>query len=236
MRGPKMRTGIVILTAVFFTGALGFRYDRVNKVKVRDVESGDTFIVSWYGKPQKARLIGIDAPDRDEPLFEDAKKALAELIKGKLVEVKFDNKDSRPEFDTAGRWVCIVYLDKKCINEDMVKKGYARINPRRKCDRLKNLESMQNKAKCEKLGIWGVPEPGDANKKTDTKKIDVYVGWKHDKIYHRAGCRVLDKYKPEDIIVFSSKDEAQEKRKPCPVCIKQKPDEQVPEKQKREEE
>ncbi len=205
----------LVLSGIIAAGLFGFRYDRVDKVRVKDVESGDTFIVMWQGKLIKAHLIGIDAPDKDEPLFEEAKKALSELIKDKLVQLKFDNKDSRPQFDQVGRWICIAYIDGKCINEEMVKKGLARVDKRNPCSKLKDVESIENKARVQKLGIWGAARPDDQ----EEPKIEVYVGWKHDKIYHRAGCRILDKYRSEEIIIFSNKDEAREGREPCPACI-----------------
>jgi micrococcal nuclease len=217
MQGKPMSTRVLIVVGLLFALSFGFRYDRVNNVRVKEVESGDSFVVIWQGKAQKVRLLGIDAPDKDEPLHEDAKKALSELILGRKVALRFDNKDNRPEFDTAGRWVCIAYLEKTCLNEEMVKKGLACVDKPRACAKLKNLQSLEDCARKEKLGIWQLLKPEAQSE----RKLEVYVGWKHDDIFHKAGCRVLDKYKPEDIIVFSSKDEAQEKRKPCPVCMPQ---------------
>ncbi len=217
MFSKLMNPRILILVGLLLSSSFGFRYDRVNKVRVKEVKSGDSFVVIWQGKGQRVRLVGIDAPDKDEPLYEEARKVLSELILGKKVMLKFDNKDNRPELDTAGRWVCVAYLGKTCLNEEMVKKGYACVDTRRPCARLKNLQSLEDYARNEKLGIWLLLKPGAQAE----RKLEVYVGWKHDDIFHRAGCRVLDKYKSEDIIIFSSKDEAQEKRKPCPACIPQ---------------
>lgn len=215
MRAAVKKIFRLILCILLFAGFSGLRYNRVDKVVVKKVESGDTIVVTWRGKDQAARLIGIDAPDKGQPFYEDSRKALESLIKGGKIGIRFDNKYNRPEEDSAKRWVCIAFVDKTCLNEEMVRLGYARADAMLKCESLKSLAYLEACARRGKLGVWSAVQDGDSA----VGRIDIYVGWKHDDIYHRAGCRILDKYKPEDIIVFSTREEAGEGRKPCPVCI-----------------
>lgn len=105
--------------------------------KVKKVVDGDTLdleislgfdtVVS-----KRARLIGIDTPEvwgvkRSSEEYREGKKAsdyVKELLpNGKWVEIKVFQGQKRGKY---GRWLCEVYVDGVNLNEDLVKKGYAK--------------------------------------------------------------------------------------------------------------
>lgn len=80
--------------------------------------SGDTFV----------RFIGIDAPEKEECYYEEAKNALTSLIEGKYVRLEKDISET----DKYGRLLRYVFLPPRdilkgdlFINEYMVRHGYA---------------------------------------------------------------------------------------------------------------
>lgn len=77
--------------------------------KVEQVFDGDSFLVTgwnWAGKEGKGvRIANIDAPERGEPGYEEAKRRLTQLILGKMVGL--DTK----AIDKYGRLVADVYVD-----------------------------------------------------------------------------------------------------------------------------
>ena len=82
-----------------------------------DLESGD-----------RVRLADINAPERNQTGYSEARNYLAALVNGRTVYLDVDDKYT---YDTTGtRLVCVVYLDFNSThylnaNEDLVIKGYA---------------------------------------------------------------------------------------------------------------
>lgn len=115
------------------------------------VPSGDTIVVSVDGQERQIVLAGIDAPELGQPYFEEARKSLADKVKGKKVFVQvFDKtKDGK---DSAAVW-----LDKRSINAEMVAEGHAWYDPRH--PKYKTISKAQEKAKEGKLGLWATKQP-----------------------------------------------------------------------------
>lgn len=119
-----------------------------SSVFVSRVIDGDTFELA-NGK--KVRLLGIDAPEKDQYFYLEAKEKLKELIEGKEVflEADAENKDS------LGRLLRYVFVNKTFVNLEMVKQGYAIayiVGPNEKySEQLKQAEAY---ARENELGIW----------------------------------------------------------------------------------
>lgn len=151
---------LCITIALFSFSSLCYA-SNLKQYRVLEVNDGDTVTLqteSLLGvkiKSQKARLIGIDAPElKQEPWGKRSKSHLQKLIKDSdnVVSVEFDVDKT----DKHGRW--LVYLrDKKgrLINEQMILSGHAvvyTIPPNVKYSNL--LHEAQQKARASKKGIW----------------------------------------------------------------------------------
>jgi len=84
---------------------------------VRAVD-GDTIVLK---NGERVRLIGIDAPEKGEKCFEEAKNRLQHLVFGKKILLQKD----RSERDRYGRLVRFVYADGLFVNLAMVEEGLA---------------------------------------------------------------------------------------------------------------
>jgi micrococcal nuclease len=79
---------------------------------------GDTILLE---NGERVRLIGIDAPEKGEKCFEEAKNRLQDLVFGKRLLLQKD----RSERDRYGRLVRFVYADSVFVNLAMVEEGLA---------------------------------------------------------------------------------------------------------------
>lgn len=81
------------------------------KEKVTKVIDGDTFMTKSRKHP--VRLANVDTPEKRQPGYQDAKKALQNLIQGE--EVTIDTKAR----DTYRRSVAKVKIGNKSVNKAM---------------------------------------------------------------------------------------------------------------------
>ncbi|MBU7017231.1 MAG: thermonuclease family protein [Theionarchaea archaeon] len=79
---------------------------------------GDTFKLETG---ETVRLTGIDAPELSQLGGEESRKYLACLISGKDITLKKGYEDR----DKYNRLLRFVYIGTTCINEEMIKQGYA---------------------------------------------------------------------------------------------------------------
>ncbi len=86
--------------------------------RVTKVIDGDTFLIEGG---YSVRILGIDADERGEPCYFEAKKKLEELILGKKVILKKRGQS----LDRYCRYLREVFLEKKDIGKEMVKGGWA---------------------------------------------------------------------------------------------------------------
>jgi micrococcal nuclease len=126
-----------LLVVLFFTSLYGQEI-----IRVKRIVDGDTIQVSYHGKEENVRLIGIDAPESRpnkkgkmdaQRSGEDLKTILAmgkeateyvkTLIKpGDTLGIEFDVQKR----DKYGRLLGYVYLSgRKMLNEEIVRAGYA---------------------------------------------------------------------------------------------------------------
>lgn len=138
-------------------------------VPVVKVHDGDTVSLIIYGRKERVRLIGIDAPETGQkPWGKEAKKYLEKVLS--LSEWKV-----RPEFDIDrndkyGRLLAYLWTSKgEMVNLLMLKSGNAVLftfPPNVKY--IDELNTAQREARKKKLGIWsdkGLKElPGDYRK------------------------------------------------------------------------
>jgi micrococcal nuclease len=83
-----------------------------------EVIDGDTFRLETG---ETVRLIGIDAPELSQPGGVISREYLAHLILGKPITLERGSEDR----DNYHRLLRFVYIGNLCINEEMIRQGYA---------------------------------------------------------------------------------------------------------------
>jgi micrococcal nuclease len=136
--GPRMETAEISFSAV------------------ERVPDGDTLNVIYKGRPQKARLIGIDAPELGQrPWGQRAKKRLEGMVaeSGGKARIELDIETH----DKYGRLLAYVWgRDGRLMNLRMVEEGFALIYtfpPNVKYVDL--FRAAQKRARDAKRGVWG---------------------------------------------------------------------------------
>lgn len=124
---------------------------------VRRIIDGDSIDITFNGESLNVRLACIDAMEKDAPGGKESTSVLEALvpIKSKL-EIKV------VDIDLYGRLIVEAYLDKELINAKMVQNGAAVVYKKylSNCKGHEdNLLSLENEAKINGLGFWGLPKP-----------------------------------------------------------------------------
>jgi len=157
----------ILMFLYLITIPVGHSAIRIVTGTVIKVSDGDSIHISTPEQTKlKVRLYGIDAPETPkinnrtrqinkpgQPYDEDSWKALQDKIMGKQVKVDII------EFDKYRRAVCMVWLDDRNINIEMVREGYAEafIEYLKPPYRAQFLESEQEARKARR-GIWSIPD------------------------------------------------------------------------------
>lgn len=135
------------------------------QVKVVRVLSGQTLEVknidpkitsSFSDSSLKVRLVGIDAPSKQQQPWGEAVVQRLAMMDGKTVMLEFDTQQQ----DSFGRHLAYVWEDGELLNEQLIKEGYAlwsTRSPNLKYDR--RLENAQAWAKLMGVGIWNPEKP-----------------------------------------------------------------------------
>ncbi|MCR9105038.1 MAG: thermonuclease family protein [Gammaproteobacteria bacterium] len=121
--------------------------------RVVRVADGDTVsLLDSNNKQHKIRFFGVDAPERDQPHGEEARRALAQLVEDRNVGVVI------VETDNYGRTVGTLYLQDTNVNHFMVASGHAWWYRYHAPHEL-HLEAAEKSARQQGLGLWGRPAP-----------------------------------------------------------------------------
>jgi micrococcal nuclease len=127
------------------------------------------------------RFIGIDCPEKDEPLSDVARFRNRKLVEGRRVRLVTDSEKT----DRYGRLLAYVWVENGAgnevlVNEEMLREGlatYYEVAPNNAMrDRLL---AAQEEARKAHRGLWSDPYQGRAPEK-------LYIG--SSKRFHRPGC------------------------------------------------
>ena len=119
-------------------------------VLVTRVIDGDTIVIEGG---ERVRLIGIDTPEKGQPLYTDAKEFMEKLVLGKRIRLEKDTTDK----DKYQRLLRYVYLGDLLVNIEPLKEGLATSLIIRPDDMFSDLIlSEEAKAREAGLGIWSV--------------------------------------------------------------------------------
>ena len=143
-----LAAAIVLAAAIFAAANIGI----VKKVLSGDlVQFGDTFL---------ARLTGIRAPERNEPLGFEIYDFTKRELEGQTVKLFTWTKDNTAAgivYDEQGYARVQIFYGKAAavsFNEVMLKKGYARVDPKFLPDDLEHFYGLEKEAREKGLGIW----------------------------------------------------------------------------------
>ncbi|HEX4824575.1 MAG TPA: thermonuclease family protein [Candidatus Polarisedimenticolaceae bacterium] len=133
-------------------------------VRVVSVHDGDTITVKTDGRTEKVRLVGIDTPELDDErdAYRDEAVAAREFVrlrlKGKSISLERDGHQG--DRDDYGRLLRYVILpDGTDFNDELVRKGYARVYDRFSFTMKSQFKRSEAEAKREHIGVWALP-PG----------------------------------------------------------------------------
>ncbi|HHT25159.1 MAG TPA: thermonuclease family protein [Clostridiaceae bacterium] len=145
-----------------------FKKGEEYSVKVVGISDGDTFTGLTDDNQQiKCRIYGIDAPEKRQAFGNVSKQTLSDLIFGKQVQIKIQNKD---RWQRAVVWV--YSSDKKDICAEMLKAGMAWHY--KKYDNSDEYAELENKARQNRIGLWHDNSPIPPwNFRKQNKSMDV---------------------------------------------------------------
>lgn len=169
-------------------------------VKVIGIIDGDT--LRLFGG-EKVRLIGINTPEKNEPLCAEATDLLKRLVEGQDVTLAFDKEKK----DRYGRSLAFVYAGGVFVNGEIIRQGLAyfyEFKPNVRYSKL--FLKLQREARAANRYIWTQKhEPASE-----------YSASRRSARFHRPNCKRGPK---KSKVTWSSRDEALDTgRSPCPDC------------------
>jgi micrococcal nuclease len=213
MRNKSCALILASLLTIFLTG-ISLNVLQGYEAKVSKVIDGDTIELT---NGEKIRYIGINTPETKhpykpiEPFGEEATVFNKQLVEGKTVRIETDVQAK----DKYGRTLAYVWVDTTFVNAELVKQGYAQVStypPNVKYQEL--FLKLQTEAREAGRGLWSQ----NASKETE-KKGTYFVGSKNSNKFHTPDCIWAKKIKPENLIVFSSIEEAEKAGYvACKIC------------------
>ena len=143
------------------------------QVKVTHVIDGDTAVLA---DGRKVRFIGINTPERNTPLYQEAKDFTRKLIGGREITIAFD-KERKDRF---GRTLAYLYVGETFVNAELVKAGLAYFYEFKPNTRHSTLfRKLQQEARKRGEHLWKAP----------VKVEDYYVGARRSHRFHRPSCK-----------------------------------------------
>jgi len=130
------------------------------EVKVLTIGSGDILLVDDGANKVVIRIIGIDAPEAGQPVYEEAKKNLSDLLLGKKVVLKYSLHNLK---DDAGYFPARIFIGGKDVGLNLLENGFAWYNEKDKYffEKKDDKENVKAEAAAQvaKLGIWKDEKP-----------------------------------------------------------------------------
>jgi len=157
--------------------------------KVVHIADGDTITVLQNKQQYKIRLYGIDTPEKRQDFGQKAKQFTSSMVfKQHVKVVAYDT-------DRYGRTVGTVYIDQRCLNQELVKNGFAWVYKRYCTDSFCNdWLKLEQGARANKLGLWiydnPIP-PWDFRRGKSSKSniSGAYHGNVSSRVFHAPTCK-----------------------------------------------
>jgi len=200
---------------------------------VTRIIDGDTIEVSFQGKTEKVRLIGVDTPETkhpDKPVQPYGPEA-ANFTEKQLAGKKIFLEKDVSERDKYGRLLAYVWLTDPAdfteaqmrinmFNSRLLLAGYAQlmtIPPDVKY--VDWFTKFQIEARQSKKGLWGMSSSAAGAGEAKPNPGDAFWGSSQSRKYHYPKCVWAAKINPGNLITFSSSAKARNAGFiPCKVC------------------
>jgi endonuclease YncB( thermonuclease family) len=140
---------IIVSYTILLIGLFPLSAVAEGEVKVVDVFDGDTLIVSLEGRAEIIKLFGVDSPEKEQPFGLEARGFSSEMVSGRVIQI-IPMEKSRYE-------MVKVYYENKCLNEELLKAGYAWYNINGSID--ERWVQMEQQARYERKGLWSEDNP-----------------------------------------------------------------------------
>ena len=139
--------------------------------RVEMINDGDTVtLLDTAGQRVRVRLVGIDAPELDQPMGREARAALAAKLAGGIVRVEGDARDQH------GRLLGTLRLADRDLNREMVAEGWAwAFTGFAENDDLIAAESAARRGR---RGLWANPEPQPPRQWRELHPPHAGPGWR----------------------------------------------------------
>ncbi len=194
--------------------------ERKETAYVTRVIDGDTIEVDINGKAYKVRYIGINTPEYDQPCGDKSTQANYSLVFGKTVILEKDVSET----DKYGRLLRYVYVGDLFVNAHLVKFGWAQAATYPPDVKYSNyFVSLEREARENNEGCWAITEEPEEEQpppaEEEPPSTGMFVGSKKSDVYHYPNCRYVKQILPENIIWFTSVEDARNHGyRPCKVC------------------
>ena len=134
---------LAVLVFAFMDGA-----QLADTITCAAVIDGDTIRLQ---NGETVRLIGIDAPELSQPGGEMSRQYLTQLIQGKRITLDKGYEDR----DKYNRLLRFVYIGNTCVNEEMIRQGYAEARYLSPDDPLREYYiQLEIEAEITGAGLW----------------------------------------------------------------------------------
>lgn len=139
--------------------------------RVEMINDGDTVtLLDTAGQRVRVRLLGIDAPELDQPRGREARAALAAKLAGGVVRVEGDARDQH------GRLLGTLRLDDRDLNREMVAEGWAWAFTGFAED--DDLIAAESAARRDRRGLWADPQPQPPRQWRELHPPHAGPGWR----------------------------------------------------------
>lgn len=147
--------GIFTLVLLAFCGSAEAE---ILQGEVIGITDGDTVTVLDSNKTAwKVRLMGIDAPEKNQPFGKKSKEALSDLIFGKMVFVEYHKRDR------FGRAIGKIVVDGVDANLEQVKAGlawhYKQYQKEQSSEDREVYSRAEEQARADQKGLWADSAP-----------------------------------------------------------------------------
>jgi len=173
-KDKRLKSLFFVFILLSFTADIGFA---AWQAKVVDMFDGDTLILSVGGRAMIIKLFGIDCPEKEQPFGIKAKDYSVSVVSGKQINIITVDEKRYP--------MCKVYVEGRCLNEELLKAGYAWHDDRDFS--YEKWEIIEKKAVEQKKGLWSQekPEPPwefrgkQEVRRTERRCFTIKLGGKH---------------------------------------------------------
>ncbi len=121
------------------------------------IHDGDTVVIEKDGAETTVRLIGVNAPEREECFYQESTDYLIETLKGATVDIEDLGTDQ------FGRTLVYLWTDRGLVNLDLVAGGWAIATTPNEADSYGNeMLQAERQALDDSAGLWAADACGPA--------------------------------------------------------------------------